>query len=334
MRINLHTGAAYGADNTITRFLTILLLALTALLPAACTDESPDTSAPERIEIDRSDDWQGALLYIADGDGPVSGWGSIRIFDNVSGFVETSVEQTMAANPSDLYVVEDGSQMYVSSMANGTVDMFFWDGNGWRRGTREIDTPAPALFAIEAAPDGMLYLTGSSGDGSGALYRLDQATDNLAGDPIVIAGISAARGITWSADETTAFVTGDGPAGPSLLVLAWPGATTAATVPLPVATVNQPQISPDGLTLFIACRGEILTAEPATGRITGSLQPSDAPDTDYYDVAFSADGRFLFAPGTASGGDVTLYVVEVATGATVTQITHVGKKANGIKRVE
>lgn len=312
-----------------------MLLALAVLLPTACTDESPDTSAPERIEIDRSDDWRGALLYIADGDGPVAGWGSIRIFDNVSGFVEASVEQTMAANPSDLFVVEDGSKMYVGSMGNGVVDMFFWDGNGWRRGTREIETPSPGLFAIEAAPDGMLYLAGSSSAGGlGALYRLDQATDSLTGEPIAIAGISTARGITWSADKSTAFVTGDGPAGPSLLMLAWPGATTTAAFPLPVATVNQPQISPDGLTLFIACRGEILIAEPATGRITGSLRPSAAPDTDYYDVAFSADGRFLFAPGTAAGGDATLYVIEMATGATVAQITHVGKKANGIKRIE
>lgn len=313
----------------------VVLIVLIIFALGGCTDESPDTSAPERIEIDRSEDWHGALLYIADGNGPVAGWGSVRIFDNVSGFVEATVEQTMAASPSDLYVNDRGNQMYVSSMANGVVDLFFWDGNGWHRGTSEIETPAKSLLAIEAGPDQLLYLAGSTPAGdAGAIYKLSQEHDDLLAEPVIIPGITEARGIAWSEDKTSAIVTGSGPGGPSLTLLAWPAAAVTGTVNLPVELVNQPQTSPDGKTLFVACRDRILTADPKSGAITGSLAPSSEPGTDYYDVAFSADGRFLFAPGTPPGGDTTLFVIDLSTGSTVSQITHVSIKANGIKRTE
>lgn len=311
------------------------MLALIAVMLSACTDEPPDTSAPERVEIDRTSDWQGALLYIADGKGPVEGWGSIRIFDNVSGFVESTVEQTMAAVPSDLYVVSNGSEMFVTSMANGVVDMFFWDGNAWRRGSSKIATPSRNLYAIEAGPDGLLYLAGITEAGTtGALFKLVPDTGELQDEALVIDGITEARGITWSTDGATAYVTGTTPQGASLVMLAWPGGNIANSTSLPVGAVNQPQISPDGKTLYIACAGQILTADPASGTLTGSLAPAPDSATEYYDVAFSADGRYIFAPGTPPGGDTTLYVIDITTGATVNQITHVSIKANGIKRTE
>ncbi|RJQ42864.1 MAG: hypothetical protein C4534_09275 [Gaiellales bacterium] len=312
-------------------------MVIICLLPllAGCTDDPPDTSAPERVEIDRASDWTGALLYIADGEGPVPSLGSIRIYDNVSGFVETTVEQTFAANPSDLFVSENRSRMYVSSMANGIVDLFFWDGNGWRRGTSKIDTPATRLFAMENGPDQLLYLAGSTMTGeAGALYRLDTNTDDVIPEPVVIPSITEARGVTWSADASLAFVTGPGADGPTLQTLSWPAAEATGSVSLPVNKVNQVQLSPDGLVLYVACEGTILTADPVDGKLISSLSPSADPSTEYYDVAFSADGRYLFTPGTVPDGDATLFIIDLATGSVISQVTHVGARANGIKRIE
>jgi DNA-binding beta-propeller fold protein YncE len=306
-----------------------------ALILNGCTDESPDTSAPERIEIDRSADWQGALLYIADPGGPVEGWGSIRIYDNVSGFVEATVEQTFAASPSDVFVTSDGSKMYVSSMANGSVDIFFWDGNGWRRGTRTIETPTLSILAMDSGPDGFLYISGRTPDSqSGAIYKLDPSTDRVADEPIVIPELNEARGITWAAGGTVAFVTGTGPNGATLLQLDWPAATTLTSASLTVETVNQPLASPDGTALFIACRDQVLIADPTSGNVTGALPTTGIAGTDYYDVAFSADSRFLFAPGTAPEGGTTLYIFELETGDLVQEVTRVSVDAKGIERVE
>jgi WD40 repeat protein len=313
----------------------LIIAVILSFIAFACTDESPDTSAPERIEIDRSADWQGALLYIADGNGPVEGWGSIRIYDNVSGFVEMTVEQTYATVPSDLQVTGEGSKMYVSGMATGVVDLYFWDGNGWRRGTNKILTPSTSLFALEEGPDGILYLGGTSTDGAtSALYRLDPATDKLLDKIDTFAEISSIKGITWSADETTAYLTGPGPDGPLLLTTAWPSLTVTASMKLPVADVNQPVMAPDGQTLFIAARGELVLIDPATGNISGSLKPAPEADTDYFDVAFSADGRYLFSPATPPGSDSTLYVVDLDNGTVVHSVAHVSKQANGIEREE
>lgn len=317
-------------------YLLFLLLAVAmAFIVTGCTDESPDTSAPERVEIDRTPDWQGALLYIADSGGPVEGWGSIRIYDNVSGFVEATVEQTQAASPSDVHVTGDGSKMYVSSMANGSVDIFLWDGNGWRRGARNITTPSPSLLALEPGPDGLLYLAGTTADGdAGAIYRLDPATGEMAGEAVIVPGLAEARGITWNAQGTLAFVTGMGPEGAVLVSLVWPSGETAGTTALPVASVNQPLLAPDEASLFIACDGQLLIADAADGAVRATLQPAPDASTGYYDVAFSADGRYLFAPGNIPGQGSILYVVDLESGDTVHEVSRVSVRANGIERVE
>jgi WD40 repeat protein len=313
----------------------LIIAAMLCLFFVGCTDESPDTSAPERIEIDRFDDWQGALLYIADGSGPVEGWGSIRIYDNVSGFVEMSVEQTYATVPSDLHVTGEGSTMYVSGMATGVVDLFFWDGNGWRRGTNRIVTPSPTLFAIEAGPDGILYLGGTSADGAtGTLYRLDPANNMLLDTTVAFTEVSSIKGITWSDDETIAYLTGPGPDGPMLLTAAWPSLAVTGSMKLPVADVNQPVMAPDGKTLIVASRGELVLIDPGTGDISGSLKPAPEAGTEYFDVAFSADGRYLFSPGTPPGSDSTLYIIDLDNGAVVHSVAHVSKQAIGVERVE
>ncbi|MEK6537419.1 MAG: hypothetical protein AABZ63_08030, partial [Actinomycetota bacterium] len=89
----------YSIHLFVAKLSLALLVLVIALLAAGCTDEGPDTSAPQRTVIDRTPDWRGALLYIADENGPVPGWGSVRVYDNVSGFVEKTVEQTAAAGP-------------------------------------------------------------------------------------------------------------------------------------------------------------------------------------------------------------------------------------------
>lgn len=315
----------------------LLFAALFSLLGIAsgCGYE-PDISAPERVEIERRADWQGALLYIADGDGPVPGFGSIRIYDNVSGFVEKTVEQVAAAAPGDVFVTPEGSSMFVAG-GNGLIDKFRWDGNNWISGGVTVETPATALLALKSGPDQKLYaVDGSPGAGVGRIYVLDPANDQLAPEPILIPTLSAASGIAFSPDGSTAYVTGTaaGTSAAQLLFLSWPSAQIEGIMDMPMASVHQVTAAPDGRFVYVAGRGEVLKVDPVAKTVAASYKPAPETGTDYTDADFSADGRFLFVVGTPPGRDSTLYVLDLETLSVVKTVEHISSKANGIQRVE
>ena len=311
------------------------ILLLLSTLIAGCTDEPPDTSAPERIEIIRGDGWQDALLYIADENGPEEGWGSIRIYDNVSGFVEASVEQTGAAAPSDMFVTPDGSSMYVASGANGAIEKWRWTGNSWIDGNVTIETPAASLSALVPGPDGRLYATQAQPAlAEGAIHVIDYNADRLANATVTIPGLSSVDGIAWSQDGSTAFITGTGPGGPSLFQLAWPAKTLIATSPLPIKRAHELVLSPNGRYLYVCASGDIIMLDSATGAIVKTLNPGPEADEDYFDAAFSGDGGFMFVTGSTPANGGNLYVIDLATNSVVKTVKHVGAKANGIQRVE
>ncbi|GBE58022.1 hypothetical protein BMS3Abin01_00950 [bacterium BMS3Abin01] len=314
---------------------TILLLSAVMLLyMSGCTAEEPDTSAPQRKEIERTADWQGALLYVADEVGPVDSWGSIRVYDNVSGFVEETVEQTLAAGPSDVYVTGDGSTMYVSSLANGRVDQFHWNGNNWSRGNSAINSPALSLLTLAPAPGGLLYVADGDSTGDGRFFILNPETGRLDDRELAVPDLTAARGISWAADGSQAFISGISADGPVLLKLSWPAKTVSGSLALPVPQPHQVVTSLDGASLFVMGQGTIIRVDPATMTILATIQPSGSPATEYMDGAFSADGRYLFTAGTEPGADSTLYVINLANLGVVHTVPHVSARANGIQRVE
>lgn len=316
---------------------------LSLIMIAGCTSKPPDTSAPERIQVERSPDWRGALLYIADEQGPVANWGSIRIYDNTSGFVEMSIEQTLAAMPSDMYVTRDGSSMYVASSANGRIEKFRWDGNSWIHGL-VIETPAEHIYALVPGPDGIIYMpaSGPAAGPEGIIYQLDPATDHLAPNPISIPGLEATSGISWSTDSTTAYITGTTTIGSStsnkakLLITTWPSFKPKGEITLPGVTFTGEVItSPDGRFVYVMSRGKIFKVDPATKTITAILSPAGDPEADYYDADFSADGRYMFTAATPPGSsDSTLYVIDLANETVVKTVKHISIKAMGIQRVE
>jgi sugar lactone lactonase YvrE len=313
--------------------LTVISVIL-LLSTVGCTSEPPDTSAPQRIEIDRTDDWRGALLYIADENGPTEGWGSIRIYDNVSGFVEKTVEQTLAAAPSDMYVTRDESTMYVSSLGNGRIDIFSWDGNNWNRTGKTIEAPSTSLLTMVPGPDGRLYIAnGSPGSTRDRLFAFDPTTDELTG-AVALSAINEVHGIAWSADGTSAFISGDTDSGPSLIKTAWPSGNLLAAIEIPLANVNQVVASPDNKQLYVMGQGGITVVDTATFKVMGSLNPSTLPGSTYVDSDFSADGRYLFTDASEAGMDSTLYVVDLQSSQLVNTVKHISFKANGIQRVE
>ncbi|MBE0429449.1 MAG: hypothetical protein IBX61_06210 [Thermoleophilia bacterium] len=310
-------------------FLFILLFG------AGCGYE-PDTSAPQRTDIDRSPDWRGALLYIADRDGPTEGFGSVRVYDNVSGFVEMTVEQTRAAAPSDLYITSEGSSMYVASSANGLIDKFRWDGNSWIRGTFDIETPSSSLDALAAGPDGRLYAVDATpGGGAGRLFVLDPQTDQVGDDPLVIPALASVSGISWSSDGAAAYVAGKaaGTGTSVLLILSWPSGQVAGSIDLLTDDTRHVATSPDGRFVFIMGRGEILKTDPSSGTVIGSLKPDPGAAIQYTGGDFSADGRFLFVTGTDPGGG-NLYVIDLETEAVVNTVNQISRQAGGIQRVK
>ena len=319
-----------------------LLALLIAVFFSACSS-APDTSAPERTVISRSADWHGALLYIADEQGPDKDWGSVRLYDNVSGFVEKTVEQSLAAAPADVCVTPDGGSMFVASGANGRIEHFHWDGNNWLDGP-SIDTPAQSLAALERGPDGLLYAAdgdvtaapgGAGKSGVGLFYRIDPAGDALAGAPLTFPQLSRASGIAWAPDGATVYVSGmlKG-GGPALLVAAWPALRQPAVINLPLAAVNEVVAAPDGRFVYVMGQGKIIKINAATRAVAAGLTPAPQADADYYGAAFSADGRYLFTAATPAGADSTLYVIDLTNGNVVHTVKHISVKARGIKRVE
>ncbi len=311
-----------------------MLFAVTLLYTSGCIATEPDTSAPQRKEIARTDDWQGALLYLADEAGPIDSWGSIRVYDNVSGFVEKTVEQTLAAGPSDVYVTGDGSTMYVSSLANGRIDQFHWNGNNWSRGNNTINSPSLSLLTLVPAPDGLLYAADGISTDGGRFFILDPDTGRLDDRELAVPALTAARGISWAADDSAAFISGIGAGGPVLFKLSWPAETVSGSLALPVPQPHQVVTAPDGASLFIMGQGAITKVDPGTMTVLATIQPSGSPATEYMDGAFSADGRYLFTAGTEPGADSTLYVIDLASLGVVHTVPHVSARANGIQRVE
>lgn len=316
-------------------FLLTAALLLISLALAGCGYE-PDISAPERVEIERSTDWRGALLYIADESGPNADWGSIRIFDNVSGLVEKTVGQLQAAAPSDMYVTPEGSSMYVASSANGLIDKFRWDGNSWIGSGVTVETPASSLLALKAGPDGRLYAVDGSPGAAGRILILDPATDSLAAESITIPSLDSASGIAWSADGSKAYVAGmaAGSSGPVLLIASWPTAQISGSINLPLAQAHQVMSAPDGRFVYVMGRGEVLKVDPAAGVVAGSIKPAPGTEIDYLDADFSADGRYLFVTGTPPGASSNLYVIDLQTGIVINTVQRISSKANGIQRVE
>jgi len=311
----------------------LLLLAIVIFM-GGCGAPEPDTSAPQRVEVSRTDDWRGALLYIADEAGPTADWGSIRVYDNVSGFVEYTVEQTLAAGPGDVYVTPEGSTMFVASLSNGRIDQFHWNGNGWNHGSSTIDSPSSPLLTLAPGPDGMLYAADGATTSAGRFYVLDPNSGKLDTQGLSIPGLTGARGICWTADGRQAFVSGVGSNGPVLLKLSWPDAQVLAAADLPLPQPHQAVSSTDGALVFVMGQGAVLIVDARSLATVTTLQPSGAPDTTYYDGAFSADGRYLFTAGMEPGADSTLYVIDLNNNSVVQTVPHIGARANGIQRVE
>lgn len=318
------------------RGLLLAALAFIFIFPLGCTDEEPDTSAPRRQIIDRPADWQGALLYIADQSGPNPAFGSIRIFDNITGFVEKTIDQSMAAAPSDVYVTPDGGTMYVAGSENGRIDKFRWDGNNWIRGGITIDIPAESISAMAPAPDGTLFVTARDGGPAGKIYQLDLGADRIKESPLSVPQLFELRGIAWSPDGTLVFLPGLGQDRMGLLLVArWPSLEIQGRVELAGASgVNQAVTSIDGSHIYVMAEGRIYIVSPVSFSITGTLEPSGNKQTSYSDGALSADGRYLFATGNLSGEQASLYTVDLSNNSLVKKVDHVADAARGVQRAE
>lgn len=316
--------------------LLIASLTLLAFLLIGCTSDAPDTSAPQRQIIDRTDDWQGALLYIADQGGPTPGLGSVRIFDNISGFVEKTVVQTMAAAPADIYVTTDGGTMYVASSESGRIDKFRWDGNNWIRGGITIDTPAQAITAMTPGPDGKLYLTTNDSESPGKIYRLNIDLDRVEDVPLSVPQIAELRGIAWSPDGKTVFLSGAGQDHqPRLFLAIWPSMEILSWIDL-AGTLRSNQVitSVDGGYTYVMAEGRIFIVNTASSSVTGELAPSENTKTSYSDGALSADGRYLFVAGNLAGEQASLYIVDLSNNTLVKKVGHVAEIARGVQRTE
>ncbi len=314
-------------------FLIPLIAASTVL--SACS--GPDTSAPQRTIINRSADWRGALLYIADAGGPDPQFGSVRIYDNVSGFVEKTVEQDLAASPADVYVTPGGGSLFVASDANGEIDSFRWDGNNWVH-DRNIETPAASLKTLVPGPDKLLYAAGAI-DGSGParlFYRLDPASGTLA-PSMSFPELSSVSGISWSPDGASAYVAGTATNGAAeLAIYSWPSPSLRKTISLPgIKKTHEVVTSADGRFVYVMCLGKILRIDAARAALSGPLAPDSNTGADYYGAAFSADGRYLFTDATdPGGGESTLYIVDLNTNSVVKKVDKISVDAKGIKRTE
>ncbi len=322
------------AISNLGKSICVVAFIVTILITGSCTSSSPDPSAPQRLEVERSADWQGALLYLADENGPDEGWGSIRIYDNVSGFVETTVEQTFAAAPSDVFVSPDGSTMYVSSLVNGRIDIFRWDGSNWNRGTDSIESPTLSLLTLVPGPGGELYAADGAPGAGGRFYILDTQTETLDPEALVFPFLRQATGIAWSTAGTKAYISGAGTDGPAMLAVTWPSGEVNGTLNLPIPETRQLINAPDDRYIYVMGLGGIIKVDTVSFTIAGTLNPAPDPDTLYVDGAFSTDGRYLFTAGAPPGGDSTLYVIDLQSQAVVHSVNHISRKANGMQRVE
>ncbi|MHB9112725.1 MAG: hypothetical protein ACYC4D_08905 [Thermoleophilia bacterium] len=306
------------------------------MLPLGCTSEEPDTSAPRRQIIDRPAGWQGALLYIADQNGPNPAFGSIRIYDNITGFVEKTIDQSMAAAPEDMHVTSDGGTMYVAGSENGRIDKFRWDGNNWIRGGVTIDTPAKSISAMAPAPDGKLFVIASDGEPAGKIYQLEMDVDRVKEGPLSVPQLSELRGIAWSPDGNIVFLPGLGQDRTALLLVArWPSIEILGRVELAGSSgVNQAVTSIDGSHIYVMAEGRIYIVSPISFSVTGMFEPSENTQTSYSDGALSADGRYLFVTGNQAGEQASLYVVDLSNNSLVKKVGHVADTAGGIQRAE
>lgn len=316
--------------------LLLTSVAIVVIMLVGCTGEEPDTSAPRRQVIDRTADWQGALLYIADRTGPNPAFGSIRIYDNVTGFVERTIDQSIAAAPSDMYVTPDGGAMYVTGSENGRIDKFRWDGNNWIRGGVIIDTPASSIFAMAPAPDGMLYFTADDGGPSGKIYQLNMIADQAEPTSVSVPQLSELRGIAWSPDGNTVFLPGLGQDRTAQLLAArWPSLEILGRVDLSGATgVNQAVTSIDSSRIYVMAEGRVYIVDPASLSVTSTIEPSGNPQTSYSDGAISADGRYLLLVGNQAGDRASLYIVDLSNNSLVKKVGNVAEKAGGMQRAE
>ncbi len=332
----VHESKIIAGNRRIPVMVVPLLAALLFMFFAGgCASDDPDTSAPRRAVIDRTADWQGALLYIADESGPLAQWGSIRVYDNVSGFVEKTIEQSAAATPVDTFVTADGSSMYVAGK-NGRIDKFRWDGNNWNRGAVTIDVPSKEIGALKPSPDGNIYAVASETGATGGLYRIDTAVDRADLQPLAATPLTSLRGVSWSPDGLSVYLAGaTGEGQYRLYADSWPTMQVKGFIDLPdTALVNQAETSADGRFVFIAAKGKVFKADIGSMAVAGSFAPSGNPETVYADCALSADGRFLFTDGKTPGEDSTLYVIDLVSGATVKSVRHISDTAGGIQRVE
>lgn len=319
----------------VARFSVTLAVLVIVLASVGCVDD-PDTSAPQRTVIDRTPDWRGALLYIADENGPVPGWGSVRVYDNVSGFVEKTVEQTAAAGPADIYVTRDGGSMYVAGAENGRIDKFRWDGNNWIRGGVTLDLPVTSVSAVMPGPDGKLYVAANGGDQQGRLYRLDLTTDRVEDQPVLLPSLFDVQGAAWSPDGSTIYLSGRSPQGQwQLCSASWPSLSGERCLGLPETTgASKPVVTGDGRSVLIMAPERILTIDPVAMTVRGTFTPADNPATMYSDGALSTDGNFLFVTGKVAGQFSTLFVVSLNDNKTVHTVKNISDTARGIQRVE
>ncbi|MDO8736917.1 MAG: WD40 repeat domain-containing protein [Thermoleophilia bacterium] len=316
-------------------FLWLAMLSLMAIALFGCGDE-PDTSAPQRQIIERTAGWEGALLYISDQNGPNPALGSVRIYDNISGFVEKTVDQTVAGAPADMFVTPDGGTMYVAGSDNGRVDKFRWDGNNWIRGGVTIDTPARSITAMAPAPDGSLYITANNGDSAGAIYRLNTDIDLVDDQQLTVSQIAELQGIAWSPDGKTVYMSGIGQDRlPRLFAASWPSLEITGSTDLTGASrISQSVVSMDGSLIYVMAEGHIYIVNPAASMVTGMLTPAEDLRTGYSDGALSADGGYLFATGNLAGEQASLYILDLRLNSLVKSVGHVADKARGVQRAE
>lgn len=325
------TSLISGIGAAITAGAALLL----ALVLAGCGYQ-PDTSAPERVEIARAGDWQSTLLYVADSEGPTPGFGSVRVYDNVSGLVEMTVEQTLAAAPADVFVTSDGGRLFAASGVNGRVDVFSWNGNGWLRTGQTMDTPASCLSAIKAGPDGRVYASDCSEDLPNArIIAIDPATGSLTGEGTGVPELKTAAGLSWSPSGDRIFVTGTDKSGGGTVLLAasWPAMQTLAKIPLGAAAVSQVETSPQGRFVYVMTSAEILKIDVTANAIAANYKPAGT-GAGYVDAAFSADGRDLFVTGGPAGAAGNIYVIDAESGIVVHEVNQIAASAGGIQRVE
>jgi YVTN family beta-propeller protein/probable HAF family extracellular repeat protein len=238
-----------------------------------------------------------STLYVAD-----AGNDTVSVIETATNTVETTIP--VGSFPDGVAVTPDGRSVYVANNggnnpSSDTVSVINTDSNQ----VIKTVTVGPAPFLPKVTPDGShVYVSNQNN----TISAIDTATNTVSS---TITLSAEATGLVFTPNGAFAYV-GENTSPGNVAVLAIPGNTVVATIPLGAGTASPIKlaITPDGSLVYVTNLGSnnVSVINTSTNSVAATVAVGKIP----YSIAASPDGSLIYV-GNIDGN--TISVISTAT---------------------